>query len=90
MGTEWDLVTDQWGFGKELIINLGPCWRGVKKAEFDLKIHKQVEEYLKKKGFTKSTFLAVSKTLFDPQGLLQKIAIYLFRVRLHYRVQLAN
>ena len=45
----------------------------MQEAEFDLRDHKEVEAYLRKVGFSKRRFLRISKTLFDPQGLLTPI-----------------
>ena len=70
---QWNLEQDKWGFDKEFVVNLGPCKRGIKRAKFDLRTHEEVESYLRKVGFTKRRFLRVSKTLFDPLGLLTPI-----------------
>ena len=70
LGMAWDLRTDTWGYDKTDAINIGPNRRGVKKATFDLKDHHEVESYLKEKGLTKRMYLGISKSLFDPQGLL--------------------
>ena len=53
---------------------VGPSKCGIKKAEFDIKDHNQVKGHLRKYGLTKRMYLKVSKSLFDPMGLLTPIS----------------
>ena len=74
LGLQWNLCTDYWSWDKEKCLNLGPSKCGIKKAEFDLKDHNQVEGHLRKYGLTRRTYLKVYKSLFDPMGLLTPIS----------------
>ena len=53
LGLQWNLSTDFLSWDKDPCLNLGPLKWGVKKEEFDLYDHTQVEAYLRKRGSQK-------------------------------------